>query len=172
MVAHTCPKCGQTCHCNGDIDDIILDCEEDILACDHCDEYDDNLWDTPDEWEDYEHDDAAPIGGCTCAKPTDEYHGWECIIQGGPCMYLMPNSKACARDYGEGPDAYHPKCEDCADFSLEDGKRCCKTHPYYPVAPGEEKPKYLEDNTASCGGFKATEEKQNEEGGVAGGQTD
>jgi hypothetical protein len=31
-----------TCHCNGDIDDICLDLEEDILACTHCpdDEYD------------------------------------------------------------------------------------------------------------------------------------
>lgn len=42
---------------------------------------------------------------CKCAKVSDEYHGWECSITEGPCMYLVPNSKACAKDYGEGPDA-------------------------------------------------------------------
>lgn len=49
---------------------------------------------------------------CKCAKPTDEWHGWECTIQGGPCMYLIPNSKACARDYGEGPDADNEESEE------------------------------------------------------------
>lgn len=42
---------------------------------------------------------------CRCAKQTDEWHGWECSITEGPCMYLMPDSKACAEEYGEGPDA-------------------------------------------------------------------
>lgn len=42
---------------------------------------------------------------CKCAKMTDEYHGWKCTITDGACMYFIPNSKACARDYGEGPDA-------------------------------------------------------------------
>mgnify|MGYP001622983973 CR=1 FL=1 len=48
-------------------------------------------------------------GGCnmTCkaAKRTDEYHGWECEITEGACMFLNPDSKACAEKYGEGPDA-------------------------------------------------------------------
>ena len=35
-MAHTCPVCGMTCHCNGDIDDICIDLEEDILACTCC----------------------------------------------------------------------------------------------------------------------------------------
>lgn len=43
--------------------------------------------------------------GCKCAIETDQYHGWECSITEGPCMYLYPNSKACAEEYGEGPDA-------------------------------------------------------------------
>lgn len=43
--------------------------------------------------------------GCKCAKQTDEYHGWECEITEGSCMFLIPDSKACAREYGEGPDA-------------------------------------------------------------------
>lgn len=43
--------------------------------------------------------------GCKAAKPTDEYHGWECEITEGACMFLNPNSKLCAEMYGEGPDA-------------------------------------------------------------------
>lgn len=42
---------------------------------------------------------------CKCAIRTDEYHGWECSITEGACMFLTPNSKACAEEYGEGPDA-------------------------------------------------------------------
>lgn len=43
--------------------------------------------------------------GCKCAKTTDEYHGYECEITGGACAFLFPSSKACAKLYGEGPDA-------------------------------------------------------------------
>ena len=46
------------------------------------------------------------MAGCSCAKRTDEYHGWECEVSGGACMFLFPDSKACAEKYGEGPDAY------------------------------------------------------------------
>lgn len=42
--------------------------------------------------------------GCLCAIKTDEYHGFECSISGGACMYLYPDSKRCAREYGESPD--------------------------------------------------------------------
>jgi len=42
---------------------------------------------------------------CKCAKVTDEYHGWECDITEGACMFLNPDSKKCAEMYGEGPDA-------------------------------------------------------------------
>ena len=41
---------------------------------------------------------------CKCAKRTDEYHGWECEIIEGACMFLVPNSRLCAELYGEGPD--------------------------------------------------------------------
>lgn len=43
--------------------------------------------------------------GCSCAVRTDEYHGWECTITEGACMFLYPDSAACAEMYGEGPDA-------------------------------------------------------------------
>lgn len=50
---------------------------------------------------------------CKYASPTDEWHGWECSVTEGPCMYLYPNSKQCAKDYGEGPDAEHNEgCEE------------------------------------------------------------
>lgn len=52
---------------------------------------------------------------CACAKSTDEYHGWECEITGGACMYLYPSSKQCAIDYGEGPDANNGNGEDDGD---------------------------------------------------------
>lgn len=45
------------------------------------------------------------MAGCSCARSTDEYHGWMCEITGGECMFLFPNSKLCAERYGEGPDA-------------------------------------------------------------------
>lgn len=38
---------------------------------------------------------------CICAKATDQWHGWECSITGGACMYLCPNQDQCADDYGE-----------------------------------------------------------------------
>lgn len=43
-------------------------------------------------------------GNCTAAYHTDEYHGYGCEISGGACMFLYPDSKACAKEYGEGPD--------------------------------------------------------------------
>ena len=44
-MAHECPDCGSWCHCNGDIDDCLLNCDEDVDACDHCDGRDDDLED-------------------------------------------------------------------------------------------------------------------------------
>ena len=34
-MAHTCPECDQVCHCNGDIDDIILDGTAEQYHCAH-----------------------------------------------------------------------------------------------------------------------------------------
>ena len=42
---------------------------------------------------------------CTAAFRTDEFHGWGCNVSGDSCMFLVPNSKACAEQFGEGPDA-------------------------------------------------------------------
>lgn len=55
--------------------------------------------------------------GCSCAERCDEYNGWRCTITDGACMYMFPNSKACARDWGEGPDAVDEE----EDVKNEDG---------------------------------------------------
>ena len=34
-MAHSCPECGETCYCGGDIDDICMDWEDDV-PCSHC----------------------------------------------------------------------------------------------------------------------------------------
>ncbi len=44
-------------------------------------------------------------GRCKAAYCTDEWHGYGCSITEGACMFLIPDSKACAERYGEGPDA-------------------------------------------------------------------
>lgn len=43
-MAHECPDCGFQCHCNGDIDDLLLNYDDDINRCVHsmtpdCDAY-------------------------------------------------------------------------------------------------------------------------------------
>lgn len=45
------------------------------------------------------------ISKCKIAVETDEYHGWECPITEGACMFMTPDSKRCAKEFGEGPDA-------------------------------------------------------------------
>ena len=45
---------------------------------------------------------------CKCSYQTDEFHGWGCKITGGECMFLFPDSKACAEKFNEGPDLISP----------------------------------------------------------------
>lgn len=46
-------------------------------------------------------------GNCKAAYYTDGWHGYGygCSITEGACMFLFPDSKCCAQEYGEGPDA-------------------------------------------------------------------
>lgn len=41
---------------------------------------------------------------CKCAS-WDMDEGYKCSVSGDRCMFMIPNSKACAEMYGEGPDA-------------------------------------------------------------------
>lgn len=52
-MAHTCPVCGSTCHCNGDIDDCCFDFDDDLDGCTCCSE-DDYDEDWHDDWPDEE----------------------------------------------------------------------------------------------------------------------
>lgn len=43
-MAHECPECGLMCYCGGDIDDLCLNDEDDVIHCTHykkrdCDGY-------------------------------------------------------------------------------------------------------------------------------------
>lgn len=42
---------------------------------------------------------------CKCATFDEDTGRYDCEVSGSGCMYLMPNSKRCAEEYGEGPDA-------------------------------------------------------------------
>ena len=44
-------------------------------------------------------------GKCKAAYHTDEWNGYGCEMTESACMFLLPDSKACAEQYGEGPDA-------------------------------------------------------------------
>lgn len=42
---------------------------------------------------------------CKCATYDPDTNRWDCSVSGSGCMYLFPNSRRCAEEYGEGPDA-------------------------------------------------------------------
>lgn len=42
---------------------------------------------------------------CKCAEYDGDSGRYQCSVSGDGCMYMIPNSKRCAKDYGEGPDA-------------------------------------------------------------------
>lgn len=41
-MAHECPECGEMCYCGEDIDDLLLNNDEDVEACTHCDPFDED----------------------------------------------------------------------------------------------------------------------------------
>lgn len=88
---------------------------------------------------------------CKCAS-SDLSH--ICSVTGDRCIFIIPNSKACAEMFGEGPDADQHKCEDCKRFYLENNKRCCLDEPL--SCEGDEilPSKYIDKDVLCCGGFK------------------
>lgn len=50
-MAHSCPECGLTCYCGGDIDDCIFDFDEDVETCEHC-------FDREDDEDEYDNDEV------------------------------------------------------------------------------------------------------------------
>jgi hypothetical protein len=57
-MAHECPECYMLCHCNGDIDDIMIDTKESYLRCQHYLSPDCAGYDYPDD----DYDDYDPQG--------------------------------------------------------------------------------------------------------------
>ena len=41
---------------------------------------------------------------CKCATFDPDSGRYQCSASGDGCMYLIPNSKQCAEEWGEGPD--------------------------------------------------------------------
>lgn len=46
---------------------------------------------------------------CKAAKLDQDSGRYDCEVSGSQCIYLIPSSKACAEEYGEGPDAVSNK---------------------------------------------------------------
>lgn len=90
---------------------------------------------------------------CKCASYNSKGR-YNCTASGSECIYLFPNSKRCAEEYGEGPDAERNRCEDCKEFYIEDGKRCCKTEPLTFIDGDFVNTKYIDSDVICCGGFR------------------
>ena len=41
---------------------------------------------------------------CSAAKFDPDEGRYQCDVSGNGCMYMIPDSKRCAEDWGEGPD--------------------------------------------------------------------
>lgn len=86
-------------------------------------------------------------GKCKAAYNTDEWHGYGCSITEGACMFLFPDSKACAEQYGEGPDAELKEgneiedgmtkyvCHDCGKQFIVGREASENLPPGFPVCP-------------------------------------
>lgn len=78
-------------------------------------------------------------------------------------MFIVPDSKRCAKLYGEGPEANQDRCEDCDSFYMEERTRCCKQSPWserdlYTMGKLVLS-KYIDDDVVCCGGFQKKEGK-------------
>lgn len=63
---------------------------------------------------------------CKCAS-FDLDEGWKCSISGDRCIYMFPDSKRCAEEYGEGPDVEEKEqciCWSKYGKSLNSGIKC------------------------------------------------
>jgi len=54
---------------------------------------------------------------CKCATFQPDEGRWSCSVSGDGCMYLIPNSKKCAEQFGEGPDTYPDEDENSQQIS-------------------------------------------------------
>jgi hypothetical protein len=54
---------------------------------------------------------------CKAAKFDPDEGRYYCDVSGDQCMYYIPNSKKCAEEYGEGPDAYDKLGDIISDYT-------------------------------------------------------
>lgn len=54
---------------------------------------------------------------CKCSK-WDMDEGYKCSITGDRCAFMIPNSKRCAEEFGEGPDVNKEKS--CNSYKIGD----------------------------------------------------
>jgi hypothetical protein len=59
-LAHSCPECGYTCHCGGDIDDCIIEGTREEARCQHCP---DELFGDDDDSDEIEFEDDPEVNG-------------------------------------------------------------------------------------------------------------
>jgi len=94
---------------------------------------------------------------CKSARYNPDEGRYMCEVSGDECMYITPNSKRCAEEFGEGPDSdiTKQKCENCDAFYLDDkGKRCCKHKPL-GLWDGQIIPSiHINDDVVSCGRYQ------------------
>ncbi len=53
--------------------------------------------------------------GCKAATLDLDNGRYQCDVSGSECMYLFPDSKRCAEDYGEGPEAISGEDDETED---------------------------------------------------------
>jgi len=98
-MAHSCPDCSQACYCNGDIDDCLLDDDDAINACTHCD----------DEGDFFEESDERHLGSADYRSAVD-------LALPREAATVMRNHKIETRDInGKQRECavYAFKCEGC-----------------------------------------------------------
>lgn len=60
---------------------------------------------------------------CKAAKFDPDEGRYYCEVSGDQCTYYIPNSKKCAEEYGEGPDADDESsccCGDCTYYDFDE----------------------------------------------------
>lgn len=80
---------------------------------------------------------------CKAAKFDPDEGRYYCDVSGDQCMYYIPNSKKCAEEYGEGPDATDTSscCGNCVHCDFEDyydEETCDNISGYYCTLDREE----------------------------------
>ncbi len=120
--------------------------------------------------------------GCKCASFDESVGRYQCSVSGNECLFLIPSSEACARMYGEGPDAdkyeEERRCDmkkenRKTDYPKEDGLQdkvitCTDCGNEFPFTVGEQqfyKEKGFESEPKRCPDCRRARKQRNQQGG-------